>query len=101
MSSSTAVITQAHRSCSTIVIAINGLAPFLWLPLANVYGRRPLYLLATAIGVVSALGCAYVQTYGQLLAARFFNGFMPVAFTLGAATVIDLFPYEQRYYTSC
>lgn len=81
---------------STIVIAINGIAPFIYLPLANVYGRRPLYLLATLIGFVTALGCAYVHTYGQLLAARFFNGFVPVAFTLGAATVIDLFPYDQR-----
>ena len=81
---------------TTIVIAINGIAPFLWLPLANVYGRRPFYLIATLIGFVSALGCAYVHTFRQLLAARFFNGWMPIAFTLGAVTVADLFPFEQR-----
>lgn len=81
---------------TTIVIAVNGVAPFIWLPLANVYGRRPFYLLATLIGFVSALGCAYVHTFSQLLAARFFNGWMPIAFTLGAATVADMFPFEQR-----
>ena len=81
---------------TTIVIAINGVAPFLWLPLANVYGRRPLYLFCTFLGFASALGCAYAKTFGQLLVARAFNGFMPVAFTLGAATVVDLFFYHQR-----
>lgn len=81
---------------TTIVIAINGVAPFLWLPLANVYGRRPVYLFCTLLGFASALGCAYAKTFGQLLVARAFNGFMPVAFTLGAATVVDLFFYHQR-----
>jgi MFS family permease len=81
---------------TTIVIAINGLAPFLWLPLANVYGRRPMYLFCTLLGFGTALGSAYAKTFSQLLAARAFNGFMPVAFTLGAATVVDLFFFHQR-----
>lgn len=81
---------------TTIVIALNGVAPFLWLPLANVYGRRPLYLFCTLLGFGTALASAYAQTFSQLLAARAFNGFMPVAFTLGAATVVDLFYFHQR-----
>lgn len=81
---------------TTIVIALNGVAPFLWLPLANVYGRRPLYLFCTLLGFATALGSAYAKTFPQLLAARAFNGFMPVAFTLGAATVVDLFFFHQR-----
>ena len=48
------------------------------------------------LGLVSALGCAYAQSFGLLIAARVFNRFFPVAFALGAATVVDLFPYDQR-----
>ncbi|OAG41039.1 hypothetical protein AYO21_04652 [Fonsecaea monophora] len=81
---------------TTVCIALNGIAPWLWIPLSNKYGRRPVYLATTFLGFVSALGCAYTQTYGQLIAARVFNGLFPVAFALGAATVTDLFFYHQR-----
>ncbi|KAK6394937.1 hypothetical protein LTR65_001125 [Meristemomyces frigidus] len=90
-------ISTVHASYqTTIVIALNGLAPFIWLPLANVYGRRPMYLFCTLLGFGTALASAYAKTFSQLLAARAFNGFMPVAFTLGAATVVDLFFLTQR-----
>ncbi|OAP59407.1 hypothetical protein AYL99_06705 [Fonsecaea erecta] len=81
---------------TTVCIALNGIAPWLWIPLSNKYGRRPVYLATTFLGFISALGCAYTQTYGQLIAARVFNGFFPVAFALGAATITDLFFYHQR-----
>lgn len=77
-------------------IAFNGIAPWLWIPLSNRYGRRPVYLATTLLGFVSALGCAYTQTFNQLIAARIFNGLFPVAFALGASTVTDLFFYDQR-----
>ncbi|EXJ67771.1 uncharacterized protein A1O5_09117 [Cladophialophora psammophila CBS 110553] len=81
---------------TTVCIALNGIAPWLWIPLSNKYGRRPVYLATTFLGFISALGCAYTRSYGQLIAARVFNGFFPVAFALGAATVVDLFFYHQR-----
>jgi MFS family permease len=102
---------------TTIVIALNGAAPFLFIPLANVYGRRPLYLFCTLLGFATSLASAYARTFPDLLAARAFNGFMPVAFALGeliahrmlgqaskkliesstgAGTVTDLFFFHQR-----
>jgi multidrug resistance protein len=75
---------------------LNGIAPWIWIPLAHKFGRRPIYLATTFLGFISALSCAYTQTFGQLIVARVFNGFFPVAFALGAATVVDLFPYHQR-----
>ncbi|KAF2099251.1 MFS general substrate transporter [Rhizodiscina lignyota] len=81
---------------TTVVIAINGIAPFLWIPLANVYGRRPVYLASTLVGFVSAIGCAYTRNFGQLIVARVFNGFITAAFALGAASVVDLFFFHQR-----
>ncbi|KAF2084743.1 MFS general substrate transporter [Saccharata proteae CBS 121410] len=81
---------------TTVVIALNGVGPFLWLPLANVYGRRLVYLFSTLLGVASALGSAYAESYAQLIVARVFNGVFPAAMSLGAATVVDLFFVHQR-----
>ncbi|KIW18480.1 hypothetical protein PV08_02768 [Exophiala spinifera] len=81
---------------TTVCIALNGVAPWVWIPLSNKYGRRPVYLGTTFLGFASALGCSYARSYGQLIVARVFNGFFPVAFALGAATITDLFSYDQR-----
>ncbi|PMD27634.1 MFS general substrate transporter [Hyaloscypha hepaticicola] len=81
---------------TTVVIALNGVGPFLWIPLANVYGRRPVYLFTTLLGFGSALGSAYAKNFNQLIVARVFNGLWPAAMALGPATVVDLFFYHQR-----
>lgn len=81
---------------TTVCIALNGIAPWLWIPLSNKYGRRPVYLGTTFLGFISALGCSYTQSFGQLIVARVFNGLFPVAFALGAATITDMFFYDQR-----
>lgn len=86
---------------SAVNISINGVGPFIWIPLANVYGRRPIYLFTTFLGFASALGCAYTRNYGELLVARVFNGFFPAAMALGASTVVDLFFFHQRYVSLC
>lgn len=72
------------------------MAPWLWIPLANKYGRRPVYIFTTLLGFVSALACGFVKSYAHLIVARVFNGLFPVAFALGASTVTDLFPNHQR-----
>ena len=79
-----------------VVIALNGVGPFIWIPLANVYGRRPICLLTTVIGFASALGSAYSKNFTQIIVARVFNGLWPAALGLGPATVVDLFFYHQR-----
>ncbi|KAG8163254.1 hypothetical protein KVR01_006551 [Diaporthe batatas] len=81
---------------TTVVIVLNGIGPFLWVPLANVYGRRPVYLFTTLLGFVSILGSAYARTYGQLLGARVVNGLFPAAMALGPSTVVDCFFVHER-----
>jgi multidrug resistance protein len=81
---------------TTVVIALNGIGPFIWIPLANVYGRRPVYIFTTLLGCASALGSAYAKNYTQLIAARVFNGIWPAGLALGPGTVVDLFFYHQR-----
>lgn len=87
-------VTASYQT--TVCIALNGVAPWLWIPLANKYGRRPIYLFTTFLGFASILGCAYATSFGTLIVARVFNGFFPVAFALGASTVTDLFFSHQR-----
>jgi multidrug resistance protein len=90
-------ITKVRASYqTTVVIALNGIGPFLWIPLANVYGRRPIYLFTTLLGFASALGSAYSKDFDHLIVARVFNGLWPAALGLGPATVVDLFFYHQR-----
>ncbi|KAJ5772470.1 MFS general substrate transporter [Penicillium odoratum] len=81
---------------TTIVIALNGVGPFVWIPLANVYGRRFVYLLTTFIGFATALGCGFTHSFGALVGLRAINGIFPVSMALGPATVTDLFFYHQR-----
>lgn len=81
---------------TTVVIVLNGIGPFLWIPLANVYGRRPIYLFTTLLGFASILGSAYARTFGQLLGARVVNGLFPAAMALGPSTVVDCFFFHER-----
>ena len=55
-----------------------------------------MYLFTTLLAFASILGSAYAHTWQQLLVARVFNGFFPIAFAIGAVTVVDLFFFHQR-----
>lgn len=81
---------------NTICIALGEVAPFLWVPLSNKYGRRPVLLGTTLLAFVSILGSAYAMTFNQLIAARVFKGLFPAAFALGPAVVVDMFFVHQR-----
>lgn len=81
---------------TTVCIALSAVAPFLWVPLSDKYGRRPVLLGTTLLGFVSILGSAYVTSFNQLVAARIFNGLFPAAFALGPAVVVDMFFVHQR-----
>ncbi|KAG6873140.1 hypothetical protein C0995_002514 [Termitomyces sp. Mi166 len=82
---------------TTIAIGTGALGPLFFTPFANVYGRRPAYLLSVLIGFASAIGSAKSRSYGTLLFARAMNGFGPsAAFGLGAGTVVDVFFAHER-----
>ena len=81
----------------TVYIIFAGIGPVLFTPLAQVYGRRPIYLIATLIAGVTNVAAGYAQSWGGLLATRVFNGLAagcPVA--IGAATIADLFFLHER-----
>ncbi|KAF8058742.1 MFS general substrate transporter [Lyophyllum atratum] len=82
---------------TTVAIGMSALGPLVFTPFANVYGRRPAYLLSILIGFASALGSGMAKTYGTLILARAMNGFGPsAALGLGAGTVVDVFFVHER-----
>ncbi|KAG6899458.1 hypothetical protein C0993_010137 [Termitomyces sp. T159_Od127] len=82
---------------TTIAIGAGALGPVFFTPFANVYGRRPVYLLSILIGFASAIGSAKAKSFGTLMFTRVMNGFGPsAAFGLGAGTVVDLFFAHER-----
>lgn len=56
--------------------------------MANVYGRRFVYLVTMFIG--------FFQTYPALIGVRAVNGPFPMSTAIGPATVIELFFYHYR-----
>lgn len=65
--------------------------------LSDIYGRRPIYMIAIAVFAFGSLLCALVTTMPQLVAARVVQGIgagglLPLAFII----VGDIFTLEQR-----
>ena len=90
-----APVTATYQS--TVAIGTSALGPLIFTPFANVYGRRPAYLVSVLIGLVTAVGSATATSYGRLIVARIFNGLGPSAAQgLGAGTVVDIFYGHQR-----
>ena len=81
----------------TMYIVWAGVGPLLVVPFANVYGRRPVYLLGNLIGAITNIAAGYSPTWAGILATRAFNGIAagsPGA--IGAATICDLFCMHER-----
>jgi len=82
---------------TTIAIGTSAIGPLIFVPIANVYGRRPVYLFTLFIGFASAIGSATAKSYGTLILTRAFNGSgAATASVLGAGTSSDMFFMHQR-----
>ncbi|XP_006461353.1 hypothetical protein AGABI2DRAFT_118249 [Agaricus bisporus var. bisporus H97] len=82
---------------TTIAIGTSAIGPLVFVPIANVYGRRFVYLFTLLIGFVSAIGSALAKSYGTLIVARAFNGSgAATAAVLGAGTISDMCYIHQR-----
>lgn len=97
----------------TIVGQLGGLESYAWVfsiymltstttgpiygKLSDIYGRRPVYIVALGLFIIGSLLCGLVNTMGQLIAARAVQGvgaggLLPLAFII----VGDIFSFEQR-----
>ncbi|KAH0037082.1 putative MFS multidrug transporter, partial [Aureobasidium melanogenum] len=91
-------ITIQHASYLTsLQIAILGAAPLFWRPLANRYGRRPIWLVSTICTLVCNVGCAVSPTLGSMAACRALVAFFVCpASAIGSAVVTETFFKKER-----
>lgn len=81
---------------SLILIGI-GLSPLILAPLSEVYGRKPVLIIASIVFVVWNAGCGAAKTLGEILAFRLLSGFgASVADALAGGVLGDLWRAEER-----
>lgn len=74
-----------------------GLGNLVWMPLINKYGRRPAYVCAFTLYVVTAIWCAVAKQYANFLVARIMLGFAAGAGEcLAPVTIADMFFLHER-----
>ena len=105
--------TVVATAMPTIVSELGGLAFYSWVftaymltstttvpiygKLSDIYGRRPVFMVAMALFLAGSVLCGQSQNMGQLIAFRAVQGLgagglMPLAFIM----IGDLFSFEQR-----
>jgi MFS family permease len=83
----------------TVDIPALGLAvgPLVWSSLADIYGRRVVFLTGTVMAFAATIGAAEASEYGGYMAARFFQGLgVSPAATVGLAAINDMFFDHER-----
>ncbi|KAB5545831.1 major facilitator superfamily domain-containing protein [Coniochaeta sp. 2T2.1] len=81
----------------TVYIVFAGIGPLLIVPFANVYGRRPIYLLGNLIAAVTNLAAGYCNTWTGIMVTRALNGVAAGStVAIGAATICDLYFQHER-----
>ncbi|KAI9795401.1 MAG: hypothetical protein M1833_007189 [Piccolia ochrophora] len=83
----------------TVAIPALGLSvgPLFWSSLADIYGRRIIFIIGTVIALASSIGAGGAKSFGGYMAARFFQGFgVSPAATVGLAIINDLFFEHER-----
>ena len=81
----------------TVYLICAGIPPLLVIPLANVYGRRPIYLFGNLLAAVTNIAAANCTTWSGIIATRAFNGLgAGSAVAIGAATICDIYYLHER-----
>ncbi|KAH6853726.1 major facilitator superfamily domain-containing protein [Chaetomium sp. MPI-CAGE-AT-0009] len=81
----------------TATALLQGLGNFVWVPIANKYGRRPTYVLSYLLYFATAVWCSFEHSYGGFLAGRILMGFAAgAAETVAPITIADIFFLHER-----
>lgn len=82
---------------TTTAIIMGGVSPFIYAPLANIYGRRPITLCAIVLTIIGGVTSASSNTLAQLVGTRALCGFgFGGMMSVGTACVNDMFFLHQR-----
>ncbi|KAJ0156791.1 putative transporter AQR1 [Colletotrichum tanaceti] len=83
----------------TVAVPALGLAigPLLWSSLADIVGRRTIFVAGTVVALAATVGAAVAPSYGGYMAARLFQGLgVSPAATVGLAIINDMFFEHER-----
>lgn len=81
----------------TVYIIFAGVGPLFVAPFANIYGRRPVYLLGNLLAGVMNIVAANCTTFTGVLVTRVFCGIGAGAtVAIGGATICDLYFLHER-----
>ncbi len=83
----------------TVAIPALGLAvgPLIWSSLADLYGRRVIFIIGTLMAFGATIGAAKAPNYSGYMAARFFQGLgVSPGATVGLAAINDMFYEHER-----
>ena len=81
----------------SLQIAVLGGAPLFWRPLAQRFGRRPIFLISLICSMIGNIGCAVSPTYATMGLCRAITAFFvspPSA--LGSGVVAETFFKKER-----
>ncbi|EON67977.1 hypothetical protein W97_07123 [Coniosporium apollinis CBS 100218] len=91
----------------SVNVLMQGASNFLWVPLANTFGRRPIMLISLLMLVFFSMWAGLAKDFSSLLAARFFMGFSNgPADTIAPDIIGEIYFVHQRgramaIYTVC
>ena len=91
--------TNANLETFVVSIFVLGFAigPLVVGPLAEIYGRKPVYIGSIFLFGIFTVACGLSTSLGMLLAFRFLAGCAGTTpITLGGATIGDAFPPDKR-----
>ncbi|KAK3898948.1 protein HOL1 [Staphylotrichum tortipilum] len=81
----------------TTTALMQGVGNFIWVPVANKYGRRGVYVISYVIYLVTAIWLSFEHSYGAFLAGRILMGFgAGAAETVAPITIADIFFLHER-----
>ncbi|CAJ2501731.1 Uu.00g045840.m01.CDS01 [Anthostomella pinea] len=81
----------------TSTALLQGIGNFLWIPLANKYGRRPIYITSYLIYFVCAVWLIFERSYGGFLGGRIILGFgAGAAESIAPMSIADVFFLHER-----
>ncbi|KAK0126714.1 hypothetical protein ONS95_008296 [Cadophora gregata] len=91
------VTTQKAAYSTTTAIITGGVSPFLWTPLTNYFGRRPITLLAILLTILGGIGSGASPNFSALVGTRALCGFgFGGMMSVGTACVNDMFFLHER-----
>lgn len=95
LTSDSSACNRANRWYRTVAMA--GIGSLIYVPLSNVYGRRPVLLFAQALAAAAGFGSAAGKTFGTIVCGRAFVGLgVAASNVLTISIVSDIFCRKSK-----